>query len=259
MSDPVAGTFTGLHATISLAGSQDYVTTEGDYDIQNEFEEVAPTGDAFAHQVWVGRKLNKLSVNREMLDGTWVMNLINSAAITGSVKTLVTAGASLNTAGIMTLAGTDAGSGRIRVTTAGTTTTSTTVLTFYGTDTNDNPIQDYVTIPSGTVAAATFTTSKVFKTCTQIVNGTAAASGATCGIATIAGTTTSGVTAADTPATFTIAMSLLHPTTGKSVVMTFLNCMVKSAPVSIKGRKAIPQAIEFVMQNPNTDISATFI
>ena len=259
MADPIAGNFGGLTTVVSLQGSRDYVTTKGGYQLANTFEKPFPTGDAFPHSLFTGRELKKLYVNRRMIDGTYIAAAINNTPISGTAVTLVTAGASLNTAGLMTQAGTTAG-GIIKVTLAGSTTSTATTLVLLGTDVNGNVITDKIAIPSGSAAAATFMSSIWFTTVTSITNTNAAGSGSTCGVASIAGTTTSGAGAANMPLTFTVSMNRgPHPVTGREVFVTFSNCMVLDINDEWEGGKGSEQVIDLVVQNPNTDISWTFI
>jgi|GEM_PF-5612753 hypothetical protein len=262
MVDPVAGTFTGAMCTVWIAGSRDYLVTTGSYDLQNIFDSPYPTGDTFAHNVYVGRKFNKLSFERQMTDGSLVAYLLNASPITGTPTTIVTAGANLNTAGNLTLAGASplaAGSGLLQLTTAGATTTNASIvyITAVGLDVNGNVIHDSFAMPALAPAATVLTTTKVFTSVLYIDNPTALGSSVTCGIASIAGTTSiSGSTAL--PALVNIAMKIIDPATSKEVIMTFANCYVKSDPVTFKGGKSVSTTVEMVMQNPNTDIQAQF-
>jgi hypothetical protein len=262
MVDPVAGSFTGLHATVWIAGSRDYLVTTGGYDIENVFDNPWPSGDAFAHSVWAGRKLNSLNFERQEADGSLISYLLNASPITGTPTTIVTAGASLNTAGNLTLTGSSplvAGSGVLQLTTAGAITTNTGVvyITAVGLDVNGNVIHDSFAVPATAAIGTVLTTQKVFTSVLYIDNPTALGSGVTCGIASIAGTTSiSGPVSA--PALINIAMKLIHPVTGRQVIMTFLNCYIQKDPVSWKSGKTISNKVDLVMQNANTDISAQF-
>ena len=262
MVDPVAGTFTGAMCTVWIAGSRDYLVTTGSYDLQNTFDNPHPCGDTFEHNVPTGRKLNKLSFERQMTDGSIMAYLLNVLPITGTPTTIVTAGASLNTAGNLTLAGASplaAGSGLLQLTTAGAITTNTGVvyITVVGLDVNGNLIHDSFTMPALAAIGTVLTTQKVFTSVLYIDNPTALGSGVTCGIASIAGTTTiTGPTAA--PATVSIAMKIIDSVSGRQVIMTFSNCYIKSNPVTFKGGKSVATTVEMVMQNPNTDIQAQF-
>jgi hypothetical protein len=258
MTDPVAGSFTGLHATVWLAGSRDYLVTTGGYDLENLFDNPHPSGDAMEHNVWTGRKLNSLSIERQMVDGSMISALLNATPYTGTVKTVVTAGQSLNTPELLTLAGTDGGNGILALTTAGATTTNvvTKYISVFGTDITGNPCQDVFAIPPLSPAATVVYTSRAFSTVISIDNPTALGTSVTCGIASVAGVTTSDAISA--PALINVMMKLIHPVTAKSVIMTFNNCYIKKDPVDWKSGKTVSNKIELVMQNPNADISAQF-
>ena len=261
MVDPVGGSFTGLHARVYIAGVPDYLVTTGGYDLENIFDNPYPSGDAMEHNVWAGRKLNSLSIERQMVDGTMLALLLNSTPYTGIVETIVTAGASLNTAGNLTLAGTaplNAGNGILALTLAGATTTNvaTAYITVLGFDLNGNPIQDVFAIPALSPSGTVINTSKAFATVQAIDNPAALGSGVTCGIASVAGVTTTGMTSA--PGLIIVQMKLVHPVTTRSVIMTFNNCMIKKDPTDWKSGKTVSNKIELVVQNPNTDITAQF-
>ncbi len=256
MTDPVAGSFTGLHARVYIASSPDYLVTTGGYDLENTFDNPYPSGDALEHNVWTGRKLNSLNIERQMVDGTVLMDLLNATPYTGTVKTLVTAGADLNTPGLLSLAGSDGGNGVLELTTAGATTTNvvTKYISVFGTDIAGQPCQDVIAIPALSVAGTKARTSRAFSTVLSIDNPTALGTSVTCGVASVAGATTSDVVSA--PNKIIIQMKLIHPVTAKSVIMTFNNCMIKKSPVDWKSGKTISNKIEFVVENPNTDITA---
>ena len=258
MTDPVAGSFTGLHATVWLDSSRDYLVTTGSYDLENTFDNPYPSGDALEHNVWCGRKLNSLSIERQMVDGAIMSALLNATPYTGAVKTVVTAGQSLNTPELLTLAGTDGGNGILALTSGGATTTTvvTKYLSVFGTDITGSPCQDVIAIPPLTLSGAILYTTRAFSTVVSIDNPTALGTGVTCGIASVAGVTTSDAISA--PAKINVMMKLIHPVTAKSVIMTFNNCMVKKSPVEWKSGKTVSNKIELVMENPNTDISAQF-
>jgi hypothetical protein len=210
------------------------------------------------HNVWCGRKLNSLSIDRQMIDGAILSALLNSAPYTGIVETVVTAGADLNTPGLLALAGTNGGNGILALTTAGATTTNVVpkYISVFGTDINGNPIQDMFMVPALSPAATILYTSKAFSTVVSIDNPTALGVSVTCGIASIVGTTSTGTTSA--PAKMTVQMKLIHPVTAKSVITTFTNVMIKKAPVDWKSSKTVSNKIELVVENPNTDITAQF-
>jgi hypothetical protein len=256
MTDPVAGSYTGLHATISFASSRDYVATKGGYTLEQTFESPWPTGDAMEHNVPTGFKLTTLYVERQMLDDTFIQKLLTTTPSAGTAKTVVTGGTSLNTDGVVALNGTapvDSGDGLLKVTIAGATTTLATTLYATGYDVNGNLIYDAIYIPVGSLVASTFYSHKPFHTVKEIVNAEAAGTGVTCTVASVVGTTTYG--AASGPGDLVnIEMKLLHPVTGKMVQATFSNCYVKTHPVETQGGKAVSGKIEFVMQNPNADM-----
>ena len=258
MTDPVAGSFTGLHARVYIATVPDYLVTTGGYDLENLYDNPHPSGDALEHNVWCGRRLNSLTIERQMIDGAMLSALLNSTPYTGTEKTIVTAGADLNTPELLTLAGTDGGNGILALTTAGATTTNVVpkYLSVFGLDVAGQPVQDIITIPALSPAGTVAYTSRAFATVTSIDNPTALGTSVTGGIKSVAGVTSTGMTSA--PAKITIQMKLVHPVTTKSVIMTFNNCMVKKAPVDWKSGKTVSNKIEFVVENPNTDITAEF-
>ncbi len=218
--------FTGVHGALQYAG----VTigyAEANVKITRNVIEAKRGGKRSNIQA-PGKFSITGSITRYMLDGSKLADLITDTPVTGTSQTLVNAGASLNTAGIMSQSGTNAGNAKVRVTTAGATTTTQTVLTFYGTDPAGNIAQDYIVIPAGTPINTTFDTSKVFATVTRIDNTVAAGSGVTCGIASVAGVTTAVVSV---PKYFTLIFSV---TKGSSnVVYTLPRCFLTSGEFSL--------------------------
>lgn len=258
--DPIQGTFTGLQCYATVNGSRDYAVTKGGYAIENTFDNPHPTGDAFPHALWIGRELKKLYLEREYIDYAFLIGMLTGSPTAGAAHTLVTGGTSLNTGdSVLTQAGTTAG-GIVQVIIAGATTTTQTIITLTGTDINGNNISDTIVIPAGTLAAATLSSQKWFSTVAVISNSAAAGSGVTCTIGSIAGQSTTGAGAANTPATYTLVFNRgPQPVTNKQLIVTFANCMVKSVPDDGEGGKAMKQSIEFVVQNPNTDITFSWV
>jgi len=258
MTDPIAGNFTGLHARVSFAGSDDYAVTTGGFEIENIYDNPWPSGDASEHNIWVGRKLNSLSIERQMIDATFFQALMTASPTTGTVQTVVTAGASLNTVGNLTLSGTppvNSGNGLLKLTTAGATTSNTSpvLMPIMGYDLNGNVIQDYFTMPALAPAATIIYSTKPFATTQYINNPVALGTSVTCTVASIAGATTFGFT--ETPGTITIVMKLTHPVTNNKVWATFTNCMQKKDPIDWKSGKTVSNKLEYVVANPNTDIT----
>lgn len=259
MTDPVAGSFSGLHATVSLAGSRDYVVTKGGYSLKQMFDTPWPSADAFKHNVPTGYELASLTLERQMLDDTFVSKIATATPTTGTVVTVVTAGASLNTAGPLTLVGGSgmaSGNGILALTTAGAITTNagTVYIPVVGTDINSNIIEDVFTIPAATAIGTVIKTSKVFATVASISVPVALGASVTAGIASLAGATT--YSPSSPGALINVIMKIgPHPITGRMVQATFNNCYIQDAPVDFTSGKTISQKITLVMQNPNTDMS----
>lgn len=119
----------------------------------------------------------------------------------------------------------------------------------YGTDVNDNTIEDVLTIPLGATIAATFTTQKVFKTTTHyVVIDVASTNSTEIAFAGIGGTATftfGNVKVFDIVGTWT------HPDATSSIIITQPKCMVENGGLSISSAKPIPVDIDVRMYDPD--------
>jgi hypothetical protein len=109
--------------------------------------------------------------------------------MTGTGGTAIVSSQSLNTAGIVTQAGTDGKEAILDIVTAGGTTTAETDLMFEQTLVGGTKVPEIVTIPSGTPAGTHFRTKRPYHTANKIVNTAAAGTGVTVTITTLAGAT----------------------------------------------------------------------
>lgn len=253
MVDPVAGSFTGLHARVSFAGSPDYVVTKGGYDLEQLFDNPHPSGDAMEHNVPTGHKLNSLYVERQLLDDAFLQRMVTATPSVGSANTLASSKSVTAGTEIAMDTSTDSKDGLVRATLNTNPTTVGGHLLFIGTDANGNILTEAVLVGASDPAGTTYTTTKAFHTCVGVLPIGVVTTG-TLTFASVAGTTTYGVTSGP-GALINIIMKLTHPVTGKIVQANFNNCYVKKAPVDWQSGKTLSQKIEFVMQNPNTDLT----
>lgn len=178
----------------------------------------------------------EINITRVLDDGKYAAWMLNATPTTGTVQTIVTAGASLNAAGKLTLAGNNGGNGLLAITIAGATTVADTYLLIHGTSPSGVDQYEDVKIPSGTVAGAVFNTTKTWATTATgvitIYNETATGAATTCGIASVAGTSNA---APGKGKTFTITggSKQVSPSTN-NVTYTFPACWIKSGSFGAK-------------------------
>jgi len=196
------------------------------------------------------------SITMILDDGLYLAKLLNATPLSGTAQTIVAAGASLNTAGPVAQAGTNAGNGIVRLTMAGATTATLTRITLTGTNIAGSDYSEVITIPAGTTAGMTFDTKAAFATITYMTNSVAAGSGATCGVASLAGATSATIGA---PKTFTIIGKLVQGT--NNITFTMNNCFFTSGAFKFAGKTkgALEDPLSFKLKNPNTDFSMTYV
>ena len=254
MSDPVGGSYSGLHAVIIFnGGTKDYLVTKGGYDLEQLFDNPQPSGDPMVHGVPVGWKLNSLFVERQMVDDEFLQKLITTTPSTGTANTLATNKSVTAGTEIVMSTSTDSKNGRVRATLNTNPTTVAGYLLFIGTDVNGSVISEAVAVGAADIAGTTYTTTKVFHTCTGCLPVGVVTTG-TLTFASVVGATSYGVSTSPGD-TVDIVMKLLHPVTAKLVQANFANCYIKKYPVDWQSGKTVSNKIEFEMQNPNTDMT----
>ncbi len=192
------------------------------------------------------------------LKGALLAKIMNTTIMNSTAQPIVTAGASLNAAGLLTLAGTNAGNGFLQATFGGTTSTTTTKLTIAGINVAGGDAADFIIIPAGTTAGTTFLSHFPFATMSPggIANTVAAGTGATIGIASVAGQASITL---GRPAFFGFTGGAVSEDGVGNVNATANNIWFDDASLNIGDTdKWVPQPLSFKVMDADADLSVTY-
>jgi hypothetical protein len=243
VTDPVAGSFTGLHVAVFIDGVKDPLVTKGGYTMGQLVDNPHPSGDASPHNIWYGREMKSIYIERQMIGGDLLQKFLTGTPATGSASSLksnaaVTAGSQI----VMATPNTTPAS--IRVTLNTNPTTVGGYLVFIA----DDYTTESVPVGSADPAGTTYTTNRAMNCIACLPVGVVTTGTLT--FTSLAGATTIGFT--DPPAYFAVAMRFTHPVTTKKAWATFSNVFEDEYPAEWD-KKTISQRIPLRMVNPNTD------
>jgi hypothetical protein len=143
---------------------------------------------------------------------------------------------------------------RIRVTLSVAAITTGGTLVIYGTDPNNNAISEVLTIQNGAVAATTWTTRNVFKTCPYALPVTVASTGGgKFEFDAIVGDSTVNL---GSPKEFNLIGSVVED--GNNITVTLAHCFFTGAKFSFTDASAqLKDEVPFAITDPDADIIVT--
>jgi hypothetical protein len=246
--------YTGVQGVVSYAGAP-IAIAECDITITRGVA-VHPRSGKWSDYKLPGKADVTGTLKRIQVDGLWLAALLNATPTTGTATLLeaaaiFTAGTAypINDAVVVTPS-------RIRITLSVDSITTGGTATIYGTDANDVAISEVIVIANGSAAGTTWTSTKVFKTCTYwLPVGIASTGGGKFAFNSIAGDATVDL---GEPKTWDFAGSVVDGT--NNIYVNMLDCFFTSGKFHFSDANAmLSDEMAFTMKDPDAGLTVTYV
>lgn len=245
-----------------LVGSQGYIKLQGgaiwaDATVNftlTQASATAPRGGKFSDLNLPGKRTCTITAKNIMRSGAMPGGMLTDTAVSGSATELQAA-ATFTAGTAITLGADPATPSRVKVTLSVAAITTGGTLVIYGTDINDTPISEVLTIANGSVATTTWTTRNLFKTTDYALPVLVASSGggkfAFDGVAASAAYTTTSA-----PQLYQLEFGGLDSVTGNTVYVRASNCFANKAALAYADANTVfMDDVGFTIEDLDADLA----